>query len=239
MPNKIAIVTGATSGIGKEVTNRLSDKGFDVIATGRNQEKLQELYAKNKHVFCFVLDVTDKDNIKHFYHTIKADFKRVDVLINNAGVMYLSKVEAGEKDGWEEMINVNLRGLIYNTYQFIDWIKEFNEGHIINIASLAGLRVLPERVVYSATKSAVRSFSEGIRQEISEWNVRVTTISPGVVQTNILKHVTEKSIQEKINQRKFKPLSPIDIANAVIYAIQQPDHVNVSEIVIRPVGQKY
>ena len=242
--DKVAIVTGASSGIGYATALALSKAGAKVAIGARRTDKLSELeneITKNGgEAFSQKLDVTKKSDCDSFVKAVMDKWGGVDILVNNAGLMPLSFVKNLKVDEWDQMIDVNIKGVLYCTAAVILHMHEKKSGHIINISSVAGRVVFPSGSVYCATKHAVTAFSEGLREEFStRSNIRVTCIEPGVVATELTNTITDESLKSFVeNSKKIDSLKPQDIANAIIYAVEAPNHVNVNEILIRPTTQE-
>jgi NADP-dependent 3-hydroxy acid dehydrogenase YdfG len=241
--NKVAIITGASSGIGFATALALSKKGAKVAIGARRTDMLSELEKKIKEnggeVYSQKLDVTKKNECNSFVDNVLKKWGTVDILINNAGLMPLSFFKNLKTDEWDQMIDVNIKGVLYCTGAVVSYMLENKSGHIINISSVAGRIVFPAGSVYCATKHAITAFSEGLRQELSvRKNIRVTCIEPGVVATELTNSITDESLQGFVeNAKKMESLQAEDIANAIVYAVESPNHVNVNEILIRPTTQ--
>ena len=241
--NKIAIITGASSGIGFATALALSKKGAKVAIGARRTDMLSELEKKIKEnggeVYSQKLDVTKKNECNSFVDNVLKKWGTVDILINNAGLMPLSFFKNLKTDEWDQMIDVNIKGVLYCTGAVVSHMLENKSGHIINISSVADRIVFPAGSVYCATKHAITAFSEGLRQELSvRKNIRVTCIEPGVVATELTNSITDESLQGFVeNAKKMESLQAEDIANAIVYAVESPNHVNVNEILIRPTTQ--
>lgn len=242
--DKVVVITGASSGIGFATALRLSKAGAKIAIGARRTERLKELEEKIKEsggdVFSQKLDVTKRDECESFVKAVLDKWNSVDILVNNAGLMPLSFIKNLKIDEWEQMIDVNLKGVLYCTASVIPHMKEKKAGHIVNISSVAGRIVFPAGSVYCATKHAITAFSEGLRQELStRSNIRVTCIEPGVVATELTDTITDESLQGFIEQtKKMESLKAEDIAEAIAYAVESPNHVNVNEILIRPTTQE-
>jgi NADP-dependent 3-hydroxy acid dehydrogenase YdfG len=242
--DKVVIVTGASSGIGYATALALSKAGAKVAIGARRTDKLSKLEDEITKIggecFSQKLDVTKKTDCDSFVNAVINKWKSVDVLVNNAGLMPLSFVKNLKIDEWDQMIDVNIKGVLYCTASVISHMHEKKSGHIINISSVAGRIVFPSGSVYCATKHAVTAFSEGLREEFSaRSNIRVTCIEPGVVATELTNTITDESLKSFVeNSKKIDSLKPEDIANAILYAIDAPNHVNVNEILIRPTTQE-
>jgi NADP-dependent 3-hydroxy acid dehydrogenase YdfG len=248
LENKVAIVTGASSGIGNATSLALSKAGIRIAVGARRTERLQELQKKiindknneRGEIFIQKLDVTSKSDCDSFVDAAVRKWGKVDILINNAGLMPLSYFKNRKVEEWEQMIDVNIKGVLYCTSAVIPYMLDKKSGHIVNISSVAGRIVFAGGSVYCATKHAITAFSEGLRKELSpEYKIRVTCIEPGAVSTELLETITDESMAGHIQATKnMETLQSEDIANAVLYAIQAPNHVNVNEILIRPTAQE-
>jgi NADP-dependent 3-hydroxy acid dehydrogenase YdfG len=250
--NKVAIVTGASSGIGYATSLALSKAGIRVAVGARRMDRLQEIEKqivrngderRGGEGEIFIqrkLDVTSKSDCDSFVDTVAKKWGRVDILINNAGLMPLSYFKNCKVEEWEQMIDVNIKGVLYCTSAVIPYMLDKKSGHIVNISSVAGRIVFAGGSVYCATKHAITAFSEGLRKELSpEYNIRVTCIEPGAVSTELLETITDESMSKFVQASKsMERLQSEDIANAILYAIQAPNHVNVNEILMRPTAQE-
>ena len=241
---QVAIITGASSGIGYSTALALSKVGVKVAIGARRVSRLESLAEKIKRaggeVFYQKLDVTQRVDCDNFVKAVLTQWGTVDILVNNAGLMPLSFFKSLKVDEWDKMIDVNIKGVLYCTAAVISHMKEKKSGHIVNLSSVAGRIVFPAGSVYCATKHAVAAFTEGLRQEFSvRSNIRVTSIEPGVVATELNDTITDESLQGFIeNTKKMEALQAEDIANAILYAVDSPSHVNVNEILIRPTTQE-
>ena len=244
MENKVAIVTGASSGIGYATSLTLSKAGIRIAVGARRTSRLQELEKQiiknNGEILIQKLDVTNKSDCDSFADAVVKKWGKVDILINNAGLMPLSYFENGKVEEWERMIDVNIKGVLYCTSAVIPHMLDERSGQIVNISSVAGRIVFAGGSVYCATKHAITALSEGLRKELSpKYNIRVTCIEPGAVSTELLESITDESMTGFIQATKnMETLQSEDIANAILYAIQAPNHVNVNEILIRPTAQE-
>lgn len=245
LQGKVAIVTGASSGIGESTALHLAKAGAHVVIAARRKERLEQLAQKIRaqadvEVLIHVTDVTRKDQVESMAQATMDAFGRVDVLVNNAGIMLLSRVEKLKVDEWDKMIDVNIKGLLYGIAAVLPHMQTQGSGHIINISSVAGHRTFNSGVIYAATKFAVQAISEGLRQEITaSQGIRVTRINPGIVATELTDHITDEEISAQRDEAlgKMRPLQSEDIAKAVIYAATQPAHVQTSEILVLPTDQ--
>lgn len=244
LKNKVAIITGASSGIGYATSLTLSKAGIRVAVGARRTERLQELEKQiiknNGEILVQKTDVTRKSDCDSLVNTIVEKWGKVDILINNAGLMPLSYFKNGKVEEWEQMVDVNIKGVLYCTSAVVPYMLEKKSGHIINISSVAGRIVFAGGSVYCATKHAIAALSEGLRKELSPtYNIRVTCIEPGAVETELLGSITDESMTGFIQATKnMETLRSDDIANAILYAVQAPRHVNVNEILIRPTAQE-
>ncbi|HEX2106716.1 MAG TPA: SDR family oxidoreductase [Nitrososphaera sp.] len=241
---KVAIVTGASSGIGYTTALALSRAGAKVAAGARRMDRLESLkseISKNEgEVFIQKLDVSIKSECDAFAEAVLKKWGTIDILVNNAGLQPLSFFKNLKVEEWDKMIGVNIRGVIYCTAAVITTMVNNKSGHIVNISSVAGRVVYPSGSVYCATKHAVTAFSEGLRQEFSQRsNIRVTCIEPGVVATELIEAITDKALEKYVERTKqMEALQAEDIANAIMFAVAAPHHVNVNEILIRPMTQE-
>ena len=242
--DKVAIVTGASSGIGYAAALALSKAGAKVAAGARRMDRLEllqnEISKNGGEVFIQKLDVTIKSECDAFSDAVLKKWGTIDILVNNAGLQPLSFFKNLKVEEWDKMIDVNIRGVLYCTAAVITTMMNKNSGHIVNISSIAGRIVYPAGSVYCATKHAVTAFSEGLRQEFSQRsNIRVTCIEPGVVTTELINTITDKALEKYVEKtRQMEALQAEDIANAIIFAVQAPHHVNVNEVLIRPMTQE-
>jgi NADP-dependent 3-hydroxy acid dehydrogenase YdfG len=241
---KVAIVTGASSGIGYATCLALSKAGARVAAGARRTDRLESLekeIAKNGgEILIQELDVTKKAECDSFVDAAAKKWGMVDILVNNAGLMPLSFFKSLKVDEWDRMIDVNIKGVLYCTAAAIPHMLAKKSGHIVNISSVAGRVVFPAGSVYCATKHAVTALSEGLRQEFStRSNIRVTCIEPGVVATELTNTITDKSLEKFVEATKqMEALHAEDIANAILFAVESPSHMNVNEILVRPTTQE-
>ncbi len=242
--DKIAIVTGASSGIGYATALALSRAGAKVAAGARRMDRLESLQSeitKNQgEIFIQKLDVTIKSECDAFADAVIRKWGAIDILVNNAGLQPLSFFKNLKVEEWDKMIDVNIRGVLYCTAAVINHMMNKKSGHIVNISSVAGRIVYPAGSVYCATKHAVTAFSEGLRQEFSQRsNIRVTCIEPGVVATELTNTITDEALEKYVERTKqMEALQAEDIADAIVFAVQSPTHVNVNEILIRPTTQE-
>ncbi len=243
LEGKVAIVTGASSGIGEATAVGLAAEGAQVVLAARRGDRLeklaQDIAQQGGKALPVITDVTDEAQIRHMVDQVKAEFGRVDILVNNAGVMLLGPIDGADTEEWRRMININVLGLMYATHAVLPLMKEQGAGHIVNISSVAGRTASANVAVYNASKWAVCAFSEALRQEVSKDKIRVTVIEPGAVVTELADHITNAAVKERIQTwvSGMTPLESEDIAGAIVYAVTQPPRVNVNEILIRPTDQ--
>ena len=241
---KVVVITGASSGLGEATARRLADAGARLVLGARRAERLDRLVAEivagGGEALAQATDVTRRADVQVLVDVGVARFGRIDVLINNAGVMPNSTIDRLKVEDWDHMIDVNIKGVLYGIAAVLPLMQAQGSGHIINVSSTAGHKVLAGSAVYSATKHAVRVISEGLRQELKPSSIRTTIISPGAVATELPDSVTEADIGAA-TKRWFETLAvPADtFARAVVYAMEQPEDVDVSEIVFRPTAQAH
>jgi NADP-dependent 3-hydroxy acid dehydrogenase YdfG len=243
LSGKVAVITGASSGIGKAIAIHFANQGVMVSLGARRVDKLEELASLIKsssgQVTLFATDVTQKETVEGLIRHTLDTFGKVDVMINNAGVMLLSKLEELRFEEWNAMIDTNLRGTLYGIGAALPYFKARKEGHFINLSSLSGHRVDPTSAVYSATKFAVRALSEGLRQEVKPSHIRTTIISPGVIQSELTQAITDPYAKEMVKGMESMAISPDAVAHAVAYAMSQPQDIDISEMIIHPTAQPY
>ncbi len=231
--DKVVLVTGASSGIGAGIARELGRAGSTLALGARRTDRLEALAAEiGEATLIRRLDVTDRADVAAFAQVARERFGRVDVIVNNAGVMPLSPLLSLKLDEWDRMIDVNIRGVLHGIAAVLPEMTGRGSGHIVNIASIGALGVVPTAAVYCATKHAVRAISEGLRQENDR--IRVTCIHPGVVESELADTITDPVAVEAMRGYRAMALQPDAIARAVRYAIEQPEDVDVSEIVVRP-----
>ncbi|MBB4905021.1 SDR family oxidoreductase [Actinophytocola algeriensis] len=238
---KVVLVTGASSGIGQATAVRLAADGHRVVIGARREDRLTELADKIRAdggtVDAVRLDVTDRDDVAAFVDGAVARHGRVDVIVNNAGVMPLSRLDSLLVDEWDRMVDVNIRGLLYGIAAALPVFQRQDGGHFVTVASIGAHEVVPTGAVYCATKYAAWAITEGLRQE-ADPSIRVTTVSPGVVDSELADTITEAGAQEMMRTYRAEPIPPSAIADAIAYAIDQPPSVDVNELVIRPARQR-
>lgn len=241
---KVVIITGASSGIGATIAKMLATYGAVLSLAARRKDRLEQLIKEIKaaggEATAWTTDVTKRDNVMELVKNTVDLYGKVDVMINNAGVMPLSRIDALQYDQWDQMIDTNIKGVLYGIGAVLPYMQARKSGHIINVASVAGHRVPigSGSAVYSATKFAVRAISEGLRQEVKPYNLRTTIISPGAIRTELPDSVTDPGIRTVMQGSVFDiAISPESIARAVVYALEQPEDFDVNEILLRPTAQ--
>lgn len=234
--NKVILITGASSGIGEAAARLLAQSGATVVLGARRTHRLDKLAAEIEaaggKALAKALDVTSRESVAAFADAARKAFGRIDVIVNNAGVMPLSLMAALRVDEWERMVDVNIKGLLYGIAAVLPVMAEQGEGQIINIASTGGHAVSPTAAVYCATKYAVRAISEGLRQENDK--IRVTIVSPGVTESELADSISDAKGREEMKEYRKVAITPDAIARAIRFAIEQPADVDTSEIIVRP-----
>jgi NADP-dependent 3-hydroxy acid dehydrogenase YdfG len=241
---KVVVITGASSGLGEAAARHLSEHGATVALGARRADRLQslarELNERGGRAIAIETDVTRCDQVKRLVDSAVQTFGRIDVMVNNAGLMPQSLLERLKIDEWDRMIDVNIKGVLYGIAAALPYMQSQKSGHFINVSSVAGHKVRPGGTVYSATKHAVRVISEGLRQEVKPYNIRTTVISPGAVDTELPNTITDPVVAE--NMRKFyddMAIAPDSFARAVAFALGQPADVDINEILYRPTRQEF
>ena len=233
---KVVAITGASSGIGEATAVTLAEAGARVVMGARRTERLERIAeaiaAKGGSVRFRALDVTQRDDVAAFAGFATAEFGRLDVLVNNAGLMPLSRLDALKVDEWDRMVDVNVKGVLYGVAAALPIMQAQGAGQIVNVSSIGGHRVSPTAAVYCATKFAVHAISDGLRQEMDR--IRVTVISPGVTTSELAESISDPTAREAMRAFRAVAIGPEAVAAAIAYAISQPDNIDVSEVVVRP-----
>lgn len=240
---KVVLITGGSTGIGAETARLLASRGAKVAIAARRKPKLDQVVsgitAEGGEAKAYTLDVTDKNQVEAVVAAVEADFGRIDVLINNAGIMPIRPMSEVNTDEWDAMIDVNIKGTLYGIAAALPRFISQESGHFINLSSVAGIKVFaPGGTVYSGTKFAVSAITEGLRQEVGD-KIRVTSIEPGAVESD-LKYCTTGTAQEAVmDMYHSSSISSESVARAIAFAIEQPADVDINEIVLRPTRQQF
>jgi len=241
---KVVVITGASSGLGEATARHLAAQGAIVVLGARRAERIEtlskEINSSGGKSLAVVTDVTKADRVRNLVDQAVKEFGRIDVMLNNAGVMPQSPLERLKTDEWDRLIDVNIKGVLYGIAAALPHMKQQQSGHFINVSSVAGHKVRAGSVVYAATKHAVRALSEGLRLEVKPYNIRTTVISPGAVATELPNSIVEPDISANIHKfYETTAISAESFARAVSFAICQPEDMDVNEIVFRPTKQEF
>ena len=239
--DKVVVITGASSGLGEAAARRLAENGARLVLGARRLDRLQALAAELGlgADAAVQTDVTQRAEVKRLVDRAVQSHGRIDVIINNAGLMPHSPLERLKIDDWDRMIDVNIKGVLYGIAAALPHMKQAKRGHIINVSSVAGHKVPAGGAVYAATKHAVRVISEGLRQEVKPYNIRTTVISPGAVASELPASITEPDIAERV-RKSYESAIPADsFASVVLFAMSQPDDIDINEILFRPTVQEF
>lgn len=239
---KVVVITGASSGLGEATARLLSSEGATVVLAARRADRIealaQELNGKGGKALAVPTDVTQRQQLQKLVDQAVDTYGRIDVMLNNAGLMPLAPLEMLKTDEWDQMIDVNFKGVLNGIAAALPQMKEQKSGHFINVSSVYGHKLGPAATVYCATKFAVRALSEGLRQEVKPYNIRTTVISPGAVSTELLEHISDEKIQSETKDFVSQIAVPADtFARMVAFAINEPENVDVNEILFRPTAQ--
>ncbi len=240
---KVVIITGASSGMGEAAAKHLSAHGATVVLGARRTDRIEklakEINANGGKALAVAVDVTQREQVKKLVDAAVEQFERVDVIINNAGIMPLSLMESLHVDEWDKMIDVNIKGVLNGIAAVLPYMKKQKSGQIINTASVAGHKVFSGSAVYSATKFAVRALTEGLRMEVKPYNIRTTIVCPGAVKTELLEQITDAEVR-RANEEYVGAvgISADSFARVVAFAISQPEDVDINEVIFRPASQE-
>jgi NADP-dependent 3-hydroxy acid dehydrogenase YdfG len=240
MPDLVAVVTGASSGIGEATSLALARSGYAVALAARRADRIDEIAKQindsGGQAIAVPTDVADEAACRALLQAAKDELGGVDVLVNNAGVMLLGPIQGADTDEWRQMVGVNLLGLMYCSREVLPFMQERGGGDIVNVSSVAGRVARFGSGVYNATKWGVGAFSESLRQEALNSGIRVTTVEPGFVETELQGHNKNPAVIEVIEKMReqMHPLSSEDIADAIVYVVSRPPHININEIMVRP-----
>lgn len=241
---KVIVITGASSGLGEAAARHLSEQGAIVVLGARRVDRIQALAAELNNsggkALAMATDVTQHEQVKALVDAAVETYGRIDVIINNAGLMPQSPLDRLKIDEWNQMIDVNIKGVLYGIAVALPYMKEQKSGHIINVSSVAGHKVRAGGAVYAATKHAVRVISEGLRKEVKPYNLRTTIISPGAVDTELPNTISEPDVAEGFQQfYKTYAIPANSFARVVDFAISQPEEMDINEILYRPTNQEF
>ncbi len=241
---KVALITGASSGIGEATAVALAAEGAQVALAARRVDRLQSLARRivdqGGQALPLIADVADEAQVREMVGEVQTRWQRLDILVNSAGVALVGPVERANPDDWRRMVNINLLGLMYAAHAVLPIMKEQGEGGaIVNVSSIAGRMARAGFAAYNATKWGVNGFSEALRQEVNRYKIRVTIIEPGFVETELAEHIPDPETKKEIEERiaSMRPLQSEDIAAAIVYAVTQPSYVDVNELLIRPTDE--
>jgi NADP-dependent 3-hydroxy acid dehydrogenase YdfG len=242
MKKQIALITGSTSGIGQATARLFAENNIELICCGRREDRLEELKGElsgKTGVITLSFDVRDKEAVKKSLESLQASWRKIDILVNNAGNAHgLSFIQEGDLNDWDAMIDINIKGLLYVSRVIIPGMIERKSGHIVNIGSVAGQEVYPRGNVYCASKFAVDAINRGMRIDLNEHGIKVTAINPGLVETEFAR-VRFKGDEEKASgvYQGYKPLTPEDIADCILFAVTRPAHVVIADMLVFPKDQ--
>ena len=241
LSDSVAVVTGASSGIGEATAEALATEGASVVLAARRVDELEALAdritTEGGDALVVETDVTEEDDIDTLVETTVDEYGQIDVLVNNAGVMLLEPLERADRSNLRQMVEVNLIGLMNLTHAVVPIMQQQDGGHVVNVSSVAGRETMTNGSGYNATKFGVTAFTDAIRQELSPQDIRTTVIEPGAVDTELPTHITDEQLLEQLSEVDMPTLAPEDIARGIVYATNQPEHVDVNELMIRPTGQ--
>ncbi|MBO0341923.1 MAG: SDR family NAD(P)-dependent oxidoreductase [Bacteroidota bacterium] len=242
MSKKTALITGATSGIGKATAELFAKQGINLILCGRRQERLEQLkneLGRDTSIFTLNFDVRNREDVFSAIESLPKEFSEIDILVNNAGNAHgLDPIDKGNPDDWDAMLDINVKGLLYMSKAIIPKMVERKSGHIINIGSTAGKEVYPNGNVYCASKHAVDAINQGMRIDLNAYGIRVGAVNPGLVETEF-SDVRFKGDSERASNvyKGFQPLKPEDIADIILFVVTRPYHVNIADLVVMPTAQ--
>jgi len=239
---KVVVITGASSGLGQATARLLSKQGATVVLAARRADRISaladEINNTGGSALAVATDVANREQMNQLIHYTVEKFGRVDVMLNNAGLMPLAPLEKLKTDEWDQMIDVNIKGVLNGIAAALPYMKEQKGGHFINVSSVYGHKLGPNATVYCATKFAVRALSEGLRQEVKPYNIRTTVISPGAVATELLEQISDEEIRSQTQEFVSQIAVPAEtFARMVAFAINEPADVDVNEILFRPTAQ--
>lgn len=246
LKDKVVIIMGASSGIGEATANLLASEGAKLTIAARRMSRLQEIKDNNASATILPVeaDVTDKDQVQNVIDKTVAEYGKIDVLFNNAGIMPVNNLDQVARDEWDNMLDINVKGVLNGIASALPIMKKQKSGHVITTSSVLGYEVLPGYATYSGTKYAVRAIMEGLRQEEHDNNIKTTVIAPGTVKTELFNSINNQEIKKGLEEATSQPgsemsaMQPEEIAQAVAFVIDTPANMSVNEMVIRPTGQE-
>ncbi len=241
---KVIVITGASSGLGEAAARLLSAQGARVVLGARRRDRIEaladQLNSAGGKAIAVVVDVSDRAQVKALVDTAVRTYGRIDVMINNAGLMPQARLEQLQVDEWDRMIDVNIKGVLYGIAAALPYMQQQKSGHFINVSSVAGHKIGVGAAVYAATKFAVRALSEGLRQEVKPYNIRTTIVSPGAVATELPDSISDPEAKARVSAFYAQAAIPANsFARVVAFAISQPEEVDINEILYRPTRQEY
>lgn len=244
LDDQVALVTGASSGIGAATARELADAGASVALAARREDRLEsladEIETEGGEALVVPTDVTEETQVREMVDTTVSELGGLDVLVNNAGVMLLEPVATADPDDWQQMLDLNVQAVMVASQAALDVMQERGEGDIVNLSSVAGRKAYAGSSGYNASKFGVTAFSESLREEVADSDVRVTSIEPGFVDTELPEHIPDEDQREMVDEmlEGITPLEPEDVARSIRFAVSQPTHVDINELLIRPTRQE-
>ncbi|ELY59803.1 dehydrogenase [Natronococcus amylolyticus DSM 10524] len=244
LDDQVALVTGASSGIGAATARELADAGASVALAARRQDRLEsladEIETEGGEALVVPTDVTEETQVREMIETTVSELGGLDVLVNNAGVMLLEPVATADPEDWQQMLDLNVQAVMVASQAALDVMRESGEGDIVNLSSVAGRKAYAGSSGYNASKFGVTAFSESLREEVADSDVRVTSIEPGFVDTELPEHIPDEDQREMVDEmlEGVTPLEPEDVARSIRFAVSQPTHVDINELLIRPTRQE-
>ncbi|WP_394740517.1 SDR family oxidoreductase [Natronococcus roseus] len=244
LDDQVALVTGASSGIGAATARELADAGASVALAARREDRLEsladEIETAGGEALVVPTDVTEETQVREMVDTTVSELGGLDVLVNNAGVMLLEPVATADPDDWQQMLDLNVQAVMVASQAALDVMRESGEGDIVNLSSVAGRKAYAGSSGYNASKFGVTAFSESLREEVADSDIRVTSIEPGFVDTELPEHIPDEDQREMVDEmlEGITPLEPEDVARSIRFAVSQPTHVDVNELLLRPTRQE-
>ena len=244
LDDQVALVTGASSGIGAATARELADAGASVALAARREDRLEsladEIQTEGGEALVVPTDVTEETQVREMIETTVSELGGLDVLVNNAGVMLLEPVATADPEDWQQMLDLNVQAVMVASQAALDVMRESGEGDIVNLSSVAGRKAYAGSSGYNASKFGVTAFSESLREEVADSDIRVTSIEPGFVDTELPEHIPDEDQREMVDEmlEGITPLEPEDVARSIRFAVSQPTHVDINELLIRPTRQE-